>query len=176
MEEPVVGKRGREEGQVEKELDFGEENSKRHKPYNHILSLLDSEEEDSTEDLSPLMTTLEQEITCVSNNSDTLLECLPQEYEQENLKASVTCSPQVLKEEEEESDKERMMRHLLEASDDELGIPNSGDGLLGFGFEEEGFNGGDGFSSVCDKLWEFEDEKANYYALLQSELFLLWGH
>ena len=55
-------------------------------------------------------------------------------------------------------------------SDDELGIPNSGDGL--WGFEDNEFTSGDGFSSLCDKLWELEDERANYYAFLQSELFL----
>ncbi|TKY69700.1 hypothetical protein E2542_SST05982 [Spatholobus suberectus] len=130
------------------------------------------------------MTTLQQEITCASNNTsdDTLLLCPTHENDQDNiaitsLEDTTTTSncfstSQVLKE-EDESDRERVMRHLLQASDDELGIPNSGDGLFGFG--ENGFNNGDGFSSLCDKLWELEDERANYYAFLQSELFL-GGH
>ncbi|XP_061338822.1 uncharacterized protein LOC133285585 [Gastrolobium bilobum] len=181
MEETLVPKRPREEALVEKDLDF-EEYSKRHKPYNHILSLLDSEEEESTEDLSTLMTSLQKEITCVSNNSDTLLMCPAQENYQHNLtsleeSSTSTClsAPHVLKE-DEENDKEKVMKHLLQASDDELGIPNTdGAGLLDFG-EDHGFNSGeDVFSSLCDKLWELEDETANYYALLQSELFL-WGH
>lgn len=179
MEDTLVPKRPREEAHVvSKDLDFEEEYTKRHKPYNHILSLLEIEEEDSSEDLSPLMTTLQQEITCASNNTkDTLLVCPTKENDQDNLANTTledtTATSQVLKE-EEESDKERVMRHLLQASDDELGIPSSGDGIFGFG--EDGFNNcGDGFSSLCDKLWELEDEKANYYAFLQSELFL-GGH
>lgn len=178
MENTLVPKRPREEAQLEKDLDF-EEYSKRHKPYNHIISLLDSdsEEENSTEDLSPLMTTLQQEITCPSDSLDALLMGPAQEKAQENLTSledSLT-STHVLKAEEDEKDK--VMRHLLEASDDELGIPNRGDdaGWLGFG-EELGLinSSGDEFSSLCDKLWEIEDERANYYALLQSEIFL-WG-
>lgn len=181
MEETVVPKRPREDAQMEKDLDF-EEYSKRHKPYTHILSLLESEEEESIQDLSPLMTTLQNEITCASNNPDALLICPAKENDQYNLTTSAakledcstfTCnfsSPHhhALKEDEEES----VIRHLLQASDDELGIPNTGDGLVDCG--EDGFKIGDGFSSLCDELWEFEDDVANYHALLQSELFL-WG-
>lgn len=180
MEETVVPKRPRE-AQIEKDLDF-EEYTKKHKPYNQIISLLDSEEEESNEDLSPLITTLQQEITCdIVSNPNTLLMSSTQDNDQNNL---VSCdanievgltsnTPIVLKEEEEEDDKEKVMRHLLQATDDELGIPNIGDGLMGFG--DHGFHGGDEFSSLCYKLWELEDERANYYDLLQSELFL-WGH
>ncbi|KAK7407360.1 hypothetical protein VNO78_09209 [Psophocarpus tetragonolobus] len=183
MEESLVPKRPRgeeqQEAQVEtKDLDFEHDySSKRHK---HILSLLDLEEDESTQDLSPLITTLQQEITCASSNNtqDALFLCPTQENYQDTLTITSledgTPSSQVLKEEEEESDKERVMRHLLQASDDELGIPNIvDDGIFGFG--ENGFNGGDGFSPLCDKLWELEDERANYYAFLQSELFL-GGH
>lgn len=192
MEETKIPKRPRE-AQMEKDLDF-EESSKKHKPYNHILSLLDLdlEEEESTQDLSPMITTLQQEITCASNNyQDTLL---VSQNDQNSLTSfgcnileddstlpcfsSTTCQHVLKEEEEEEDEKVKVMRHLLEASDDELGIPStSGDdyGLVGFGGEDYGFNGGDEFSSLCDKLWELEDERANYYDLLQSELFL-WGH
>lgn len=178
MEETTGSKRPREETQLQ-ELDF-EEHSKRHKPYNHILSLLESEEEDSSEDLSSLITTLQQEITCACT-PDTLLSPA-QENDQDNpttttttledYSASASSSPPqseigALKEDEED-DKERIMRHLLEASDDELGIPNGGDGLMDF--SEDGFNGRDGFSSFGNGLWELEDETANYYTLLLSEL------
>ena len=194
MEESVIPKRPREEleAQVGKDVVDFEECSKRHKPYNHILSLLESEEEESTQDLSPLMTTLQQELTCASsnNNSDTPSMCPSQGNDQDNLttnnfttnldesSSTSTCfsTPHDALKEDEVDDKERVMRHLLQASDDELGIPSTGDGSLDFG--EWGFNNGDGdgdgFSSLCDNLWELEDEAANYYALLQSELFL-WG-
>ncbi|CAK8536770.1 unnamed protein product [Lathyrus sativus] len=190
MEETKMPKRPREP-QMERDLDF-EESSKKHKPYNHILSLLDLEEEESTQDLSPMIRTLQQEITRASDNyQDTLL---ISQNDQNNLTSfgcnileddstlscfSSTTSQHVLKEEEEEDEKVKVMRHLLQASDDELGIPStSGDdyGVVGFGGEDYGFNGGDEFSSsLCDKLWELEDERANYYSLLQSELFL-WGN
>ncbi|KAL2349273.1 hypothetical protein Fmac_003273 [Flemingia macrophylla] len=174
----VMPKRAREEAQVEEGLDSKEEEySKRHKPYNHILSLLDSEEEESTQDLSPLITTLQKEITCASDNTshdDAHLLCPTPENDQFTLTIT-TLEDNTTTSQEEESDKERVMRHLLHASDDELGIPSSGDndGFLGFG--EDRVNIGDEFSSLCDKLWELEDERANYYAFLQSELFL-GGH
>lgn len=63
---------------------------------------------------------------------------------------------------EEEGERERVMRHLLEASDDELGIPN-GEFLVG-----EGVDG----VALSDALWELEDEAANYYTLFQSQLFM----
>ncbi|XP_004490027.1 uncharacterized protein [Cicer arietinum] len=188
MEESEVPKRPRE-AQMEKDLEFEEYSSKRHKPYNHIISLLDLEEEESTQDLSPIMTTLQQEITCASNNKDTLLISQDNQNDQNNLttfgcnlddNSTLTyfSTPHELKEEEED-EKVKVMRHLLQASDDELGIPNTtsgdNDGLIGFLGEDDGFNGGDEFSFLCDKLWELEDERANYYALLQSEIFL-WGH
>lgn len=183
-----MSKRPREE-EEEKDLNFEQDySSKRQKPYTHILSLLDSEEEDSTQDLSPLITTLQQEITCASNNDDfqdPLLGCPTQPIDLDNLttmdglenEAAATSEEVVVvvkEKEEEESEKEKVMRHLLQASDDELGIPSSGDGVFEF-VGEDGFNSENGFSSLCDKMWELEDERANYYAFLQSELFL-GGH
>ncbi|XP_027347336.1 uncharacterized protein LOC113858783 [Abrus precatorius] len=177
MEETVVPKRPREEPQVTEDAQnicHEKEPSKRHKPYNNILSLLESEElEDSTQDLSPFITTLQQEITNCASDSDTLL---TQEHKltttstPNSLEKSSTCTTHHSNDTVKDDDKERVMRHLLEASDDELGIPNRVEGLLDFG--EDGFNGGDMFSSICDGLWELEDETANYYALLQSGLFL----
>lgn len=175
MEETVVPKRPREESQVKEDLDDCEEFSKRHKPYNLILSLLESEEEDSTQDLSPLMTTLQHELitTCASHHdSDTLLSQPQNNSTQENLTTSISTtscgnSNDIVVKEDKGDEKERVMRHLLEASDDELGIPSRVDHeLLDFG--EDMFP-----STICDGLWELEDiDTANYYALLQSELFL----
>ncbi|KAG4921137.1 hypothetical protein AAZX31_18G114800 [Glycine max] len=184
MEERVVPKRPREEETLEHKdasldsYELLESSSKRHMPYNHILSLLESEEEDSTQDLSPLITALQQEITNCANDSDTLLS-------QHNLTNTTTttnnnlesCSSSTTQYSsnmvEEHDDKEGVMRHLLEASDDELGIPNKEDESLDHGEDGFNFNGGDMFSSFCDGLlWDLEDEAANYYDLLQSQLFL----
>lgn len=171
-------KRQRDETQIEN----GEEEaySKRQKSYDDILSLLESEEEEPNQDLSSLITTLQQELSSESgsnpNNSFGSGETDPENPTMALVEDYMTCSssnsPRVLKEDEpeEEEEKERVMRHLLEASDDELGIPNREEaGLYG----EEVFNGGEdiGFS-VKEGLWELEDEAANYYALLQSELFI----
>ncbi|XP_051149006.1 uncharacterized protein LOC127263816 [Andrographis paniculata] len=64
-----------------------------------------------------------------------------------------------------------VMRHLLEASDDELGLPNCTD--------DEALNTADVSCSENfpidfgnDGLWEFEDVAAGYYTMLQSELFM----
>ncbi|XP_020228022.1 uncharacterized protein LOC109809191 [Cajanus cajan] len=177
MEESLLSKRPREEPLNKEDLlDCDElESSKRHKPYNHILSLLESEEEDSTQDLSPIITALQQEITNFPSDSDTL------SSQHNNLTTANNnnledyyCSSsttQYSSDMVEEHGKEGVMRHLLEASDDELGIPNIGDGSNDFG--EDGFNGGgDMLSSICDGLWQLEDEAANYYDLLRSQLFL----
>lgn len=69
----------------------------------------------------------------------------------------------------EEDDKEKMIRHLLEASDDELGLPNR----IDFNGDTNFDNVGHSVFSVCDGgLWELEDEAANYYTLLQAQLFM----
>ncbi|KAG6654325.1 hypothetical protein I3843_05G126700 [Carya illinoinensis] len=174
-------KRHREETQMD-----DCEDSKRHKSYNHILSLLEAEaeEEEPTQDLSSLITTLQQELSSDSifnplsfptadavdpenpTTASTTLE--DQTSSSSSSSSSYSSSTLLLKEDEEEDDKDRVIRHLLEASDDELGIPNREVGEVYGG--NEGFNG-DGFS-LCDGLWELEDEAANYYTLLQSELFM----
>lgn len=143
---------------------------KRYKSCNQILSsnIFEEEEEVFSQDLSALLTTLQQEF------SDPLLGPNPEEagpYHQAVGSGSSDCSPcsySVVSEEDDE--KERMIRHLLEASDDELGIPNRVDSC------DEEFNGPLDLlhnpSSLCDGLWELEDEAANYYTLLQAELFM----
>lgn len=171
--ESVAPKRPRPQ---EEEVNSEESLSKRQKqPYSQIISLLESEEEESPQDLSTLITTLQNEIITSSDDNTLLAQPLPEnspatiEVASDEKATACTTSP--------------VMRHLLEASDDELGIPNSTAGW-DFGGDNNGFISGDsffnvneaedinGFASFCDGLWEFEDETANYYALLQSQLFL----
>ncbi|PON67079.1 zinc finger CCHC domain protein [Trema orientale] len=176
-------KRQWEETHIE---NIGEEDyHKRQKSYSDILSLLDEEEEEPNQDLSSLITTLQQELSSESGsdpnsfgtgetdpeNPTTASSAAVEDYTcTSSSSSSSSNSPLVSKEDEpeEEEEKERVMRHLLEASDDELGIPNmeAGSG------REIWFNGGDTAFSVSEGLWELEDEAANYYALLQSELFM----
>ncbi|XP_021897677.1 uncharacterized protein LOC110814475 [Carica papaya] len=166
MADAVPLKRQREEtDQTHVEDEVVEEN-KRHKSYTHILSLLDAEEDEPNQDLSSLITTLQQELSSESDFDHTF-PCPPSANPTTTpASSSSSCS-------NEEDDRERVIRHLLEASDDELGIPNR-DGTDVVGEQGFVFNGdGDGFSApFCDGLWELEDEAANYYALLQSELFM----
>ncbi|XWS64275.1 hypothetical protein CRYUN_Cryun06bG0172400 [Craigia yunnanensis] len=183
MAEQTSLKRQREETQSSDQEHV--EETKRHKSYNHILSLLEAEEDEPNQDLSSLITTLQQELSSDSVLDDPLpCPAATFEADQENLTTTAatnittcfedyTSATSSLKEDEDQDDKERVIRHLLEATDDELGIPNREDGV---GIEvvefEEGFNNvGNGFA-LCDGLWELEDEAANYYTLLQSELFM----
>ncbi|KAG6426287.1 hypothetical protein SASPL_110509 [Salvia splendens] len=140
---------------------------KRQKPYNNILNLLDEEEpepsNEPSQDLSAMFTSLEQELSSSGSGSDTTnfdFEPLPEASEHSQPLASAG--------DEDESVKS-VMRHLLEASDDELGIPNTTDenGV-------ENFNGAEDlpFAFTDHELWEFEDVAANYYTVLQSELFM----
>ncbi|KAK6931209.1 hypothetical protein RJ641_003002 [Dillenia turbinata] len=168
-------KRQREEPQVEEILEE-EETAKRHRPsssssYNHILSILEAEnEEESNQDLSSLMTSLQQELS----SSDSFPASFPENPSSVSLSATsdANLSNVVASKEDEEEDKERVIRHLLEASDDELGIPNIE--VRSNGDDEVGLNAGDGFGGFGfgDGFWELEDEAANYYTLLQSELFM----
>ncbi|KAI4328415.1 hypothetical protein L6164_020772 [Bauhinia variegata] len=175
MEETMAAKRQREDEETQVEEWGSEEYSKRQKPYNHILSLLEADEEDPTQDLSPLITTLQQEITASVSDSETLFSSAQENTITSTTATSIASDSSATLKEDEEDDKEKIMRHLLEASDDELGIPNRGEdqyGLMDFGGDGFNNNGSNGFSSLCDGLWELEDETANYYSLLQSELFL----
>ncbi|KAG2708861.1 hypothetical protein I3760_05G212000 [Carya illinoinensis] len=149
-------------------------------------SLLEVEEVEPTQDLSSLITTLQQELSSDSifdplsfpssksdpkNPSTATATLEDQTSSSSSFYSSSSPSTLLLKEDEDqEDDKERVIRHLLEASDDELGIPNREVGVVYDG-DIDGFNGGDGLS-LCDGLWELEDEAANYYTLLQSELFM----
>ncbi|KAJ4711308.1 Zinc finger CCHC domain protein [Melia azedarach] len=130
----------------ETQLEDGEE-TKRHKSYNHIISLLEVEEDEPAEDLSSLMTK-----DCAITSS--------------SPSSASSCSK-----EDEANDRERVMRHLLEASDDELGIPSMEVRVNSTEYGDVGVNSGDELA-LCDGLWDLEDEAANYYTLLQSELFM----
>ncbi|GMI87370.1 hypothetical protein like AT1G69760 [Hibiscus trionum] len=173
MAEQVPSKRQREETQS------SNEETKRHKSYNHTLSFLETEEE-SSQDVSSLITSLQQQLS-----SDAVLDvpsppCQPplKAYDQDNPATTMvsiedyTTATSSLEgvEDYQDDDKEQVIRHLLEASDDELGIPNR-EGDVGVEFNEGFDNGGNCFA-LCDGLWELEDEAANYYTLLQSELFM----
>ncbi|XP_050375218.1 uncharacterized protein LOC126792782 [Argentina anserina] len=181
MVETQSSKRQRDEAQETQMLE--EPNKRQHKSYNHILSLLEEEEEVPAQDLNFLITTFQQELSSDDSlsNTDQLGSITTVDAsEGYNSSSSGSSSPSsssalFLKEgdeQERESSVEMVMRHLLEASDDELGIPQR---EVGSGYEdaeEAVFSSGDNWLSLCDGLWELEDEAANYYALVQSELFM----
>uniref|UniRef100_A0A2P2P4Q6 Uncharacterized protein MANES_05G099600 n=1 Tax=Rhizophora mucronata TaxID=61149 RepID=A0A2P2P4Q6_RHIMU len=177
-------KRQREETQV---VDL--EENKKHKSYNQILSLLEEEEDEPTQDLSSLITTLQHElspdsafdplsfpttesVTVVDQENNHPTTVTIEGYPSSSSSSSSSFSD--LFKEEEVDDSERVIRHLLEASDDELGIPNREEAASTV---ENGVDAGlgptlvDGLS-LWDGLWEFEDVNANYCALVQSELFM----
>ncbi|XP_048136352.1 uncharacterized protein LOC115726496 [Rhodamnia argentea] len=157
-------KRQREETEETHVDGPAEDQTKRLKPssssYPHnILSFLDDQLDDgqiSSQDLSSLISALQDELASESEPN------IPSEPE---LASPSSSSPG--EESDGDEDKEKVFRHLLVASDDELGLPSrEGEG------PEAGASGVELLS--CDGLWELEDEAANYYTLLQSELFM-WG-
>ncbi|GAB4839982.1 hypothetical protein Ancab_020691 [Ancistrocladus abbreviatus] len=206
MEETPL-KRQREETQIV-ELEE-EEVLKRQKSYKDIISILEEEEDEPNQDLSSLMTTLQQELSSSSSysydnfssvsssldsvlvgpvtvlNSSSSSEADPTEIMNSSTVLdynSLSPSQQLtVKGEGEEEEKEKVMRHLLEASDDELGLPNAvGAGGEAVVVEDDdqglvmgAISGGDLLPLGGDGLWDFEDhEAANYYSFFQSELFM----
>ncbi|KAF8091278.1 hypothetical protein N665_0450s0036 [Sinapis alba] len=154
------------------------EDSKRQKPsssstsYNEVQCLLEAQNE-AESDLTSLITTLQQEISTKEQNA-AVFEYPPLSSSSCSSSSSSSCAP---KEEEYESDKEKVMKHLLEASDDELGIPNTETGgsnyeIVNSETNQDYINGFSLLDGFGDGLWELEDEVANYYTLLQSELFM----
>ncbi|KAF8093859.1 hypothetical protein N665_0376s0006 [Sinapis alba] len=151
-----------------------QEDTKKQKPcsfsnsYNHVQCFLDN---DLT---SSLITTLQQELSTEEQNA--VVFEIPS-LSSSSCSSSSSSSSCTSKDEEYESDKEKVMKHLLEASDDELGIPTTEFGESNYEMVKNesnqdyvnGFSLLDGFG---DGLWELEDEAANYYTLLQSELFM----
>ena len=136
---------------------------KRQKSYTQILSLLDEDEEEPIHDLSSIITTLQQEISSPSSPQNTADAVTTATHDSVSTSSSSVTSSDSVKETEEEGESERVMRHLLQASDDELGIP-AGEFLVG--------DGVNGVLPFCDAFWELEDEAANYYTLFQSQLFM----
>ncbi|XP_074274565.1 uncharacterized protein LOC141598718 [Silene latifolia] len=153
-----------------------EEIIKRQKSYKDIITLLEEEEDDPNEDISSLISTLQEEIISstglnpVQPGSDDLNRVYSGSDEFDRV-----CSGSGGEEEEVE----KVMKHLLEASDDELGIPNLSGEMNGYDVvdvDEGHVDGGDLFLPVGEGLWEFEDHEANNYyeysSLLQSEIFM----
>ncbi|RZC69894.1 hypothetical protein C5167_033042 [Papaver somniferum] len=150
--------------------------------YSQILSILETEgeeeEEELVEDISSLITSLQQEISTSdglpTKESSTATTPLSDNDSNKDTFEDLSSSSSASSNEDEE-DKERVIRHLLEASDDELGIPQMG---LDFEFEDDEVRSNYGevglfnLGGYDSGLWEFEDETANYYTLLQSELFM----
>lgn len=169
MAEATQSKRQRED---DDNYQCKEEDTKRHKSYNHILSILEQEEDEPSEDLLDIFQILQQELSSSDSSAvDDPLQISASAPEADHQSggsaASESSSPSSKEDDDEEDDKVRMMRHLLEASDDELGLPNrleSGEEEINS--VENPFFLGDGL------LWELEDDAANYYTLLQSELFM----
>ncbi|KAL4586834.1 hypothetical protein LXL04_011479 [Taraxacum kok-saghyz] len=148
----------------ENDGDSQTESTKRHRN-----SYIDDKQQESPQDLSDFFTNL---------SSDAFL-VFSQQPEPEPDNESASNMKQELADDDDE--KERVIRHLLEASDDELGIPSrvegGGDGgNVGDGGGVDDEIAGDEYTdfsfTLCDGLWELEDEAANYYTLLQSELFM----
>ncbi|KAJ0247588.1 hypothetical protein HA466_0160280 [Hirschfeldia incana] len=173
MAETTPLKRHREEETLAEE-----ETNKRQKPsssssssYNdQILSLLNDSDElnQPNNDLTSCIISLQQDISSDDQNGAV--------SEVSNVENSSSCVSS--KEDDvDEENKEKVMQHLLEASDDELGLPNNEFGESNYEMIKNeisqdyvyGDNLLDGFG---DAFWELEDEAANYYALLQSQLFL----
>lgn len=159
--------------------------SKRQKPYNNILNhLLDQEEDeqyqvepthDLSHDFSAIFTTLQQELASASTSPDSHDSVLPpskaappaEEQEAEQSHHQPTSA-------DEDDGVKSVMRRLLEASDDELGIPNRNDEELDHNIEIWN-SAADNFPFAFSDhhgLWELEDEAANYYSVLQSGLFM----
>ncbi|KAK9119327.1 hypothetical protein Scep_017420 [Stephania cephalantha] len=144
---------------------------KRHKSFNQIISLLDEDEEEPNQDLSSFITTLQQELfseqLCSSSNP------LHEEPDLHSPNAiEITLMSNEGSEDGHQSDMERIMRHLVEASDDELGIdPCHENRVCEDDQSDLGSVNGGGSGQFSLEMWEIEDETANFYTLLQSEMF-----
>ncbi|KAJ8647027.1 hypothetical protein MRB53_000050 [Persea americana] len=141
----------------EEETQQGEAETKRQCSFHHILSILESDEEDPTQDLSSLITTLQQELFTHRPQSEPTLNNQTQ-TDPTNSFSSPPPSPTGLFKEDNE---EEVIRQLLEALDDDLGETQR-ENEVGIGGEV----------STCGGMWELDDEAANYYTLVQSKLFL----
>ncbi|GAA0141684.1 hypothetical protein LIER_02771 [Lithospermum erythrorhizon] len=157
-------KRQREEENILEKVDF--QDSKHHKTCNQIIPSLDEDvEEFNPENFSEIFTILQEELSTSDSNFNNFV-ASPNSHQEH--KTSACDSIQTSKDDEKEDDDkyDNVMKHLLEASDDELGLPN---------VEENGdaeINGRDFPFPLNLGWWEFEDEAANYYAMMQPEFLL----
>ncbi|KAL0327186.1 UNVERIFIED_CONTAM: hypothetical protein Scaly_0926600 [Sesamum calycinum] len=166
-------KRLREESHDSESLGFDDSNSnsKRQKPYTNILSLLEEEEEEEqpSQDLSAIYTTLQQELSSSTTSKSAAFDfdytSFAAAEQEETPHQQPTAAPSTS---DEDEGVKSVMRHLLEASDDELGIPNTEDNYNVEISSDENFP----FAFADDGLWEFDDVAANYYTMLQTELFM----
>ncbi|KAJ4916561.1 Uncharacterized protein Rs2_02111 [Raphanus sativus] len=174
MAETAPIKRHREEETLPEE-----ETIKRQKPSSsssssnndQILRLLDDSDEinQPNNDLTSFINALQQEIS--SNDKNATVSGAS------NVEASSTSSVSSEEDDVDDENNEKVMQHLLEASDDELGIPNTGFGENNYDMIKNDINqdyvyGNSLLDGFGDAFWELEDFAANYYTLLQSELFL----
>ncbi|XP_043717631.1 uncharacterized protein LOC122665541 [Telopea speciosissima] len=164
-------KRLREETEEEEEI----EETKRHRPYHDLLSILeDEEEEPHQDDLSSLMTTLQQKLSPSEPHSlSSLPETTATPSETVSIDPPTTSIANIdtrsFKEEGEQKGS-TIIRHLLEASNDELGIPKTQirlqtkyeDEDISGGVYSGGSNNGEDGTTISlfdfpDGLWDFED-------------------
>lgn len=136
MAEPP-SKRQRDNHDVDDDHDHP--HTKKERPYDDIiLSLLEDDEDvPSNQDLSSFITSLQRELDNTPADISTSSSASSLANKEDTNEAV----------EEDEEDKERLMRRLLEASDDELGLPSRDDDSGEFGWGEGIF---------CDGLWEIE--------------------
>ncbi|XP_030549418.2 uncharacterized protein LOC115754519 [Rhodamnia argentea] len=158
--------------------DEEEEEGKRQKPYKDVLSLLEEEEDVPGQDLSSLIASLQQELTSGSGPGPSAASAA-KEADAEAPSPSAPPFPSPVGGGGGADERERVMRRLLEASDDELGLPSRESSEVGDGVGvEEGDDGpcggggdGQGWIDLCEGLvWELKDEAADHYALLEPGL------
>ena len=171
MAETTPIKRHREEETLAEE-----ETNKRQKPssssYNdQILCLLDDSDELNlpNNDLASFIHTLQQDISSDDQNGVV--------SRVSNVEDSSTSCVSSKEDDVDEESKEKVMQHLLEASDDELGLPSNEFGesnyeMIKNDVSQDYIYGDSLLDGFGDAFWELEDEAANYYTLLQSQLFL----
>ncbi|CAN8291626.1 unnamed protein product [Cochlearia groenlandica] len=145
----------------------------------------EEEEEEQTLIAKEEETTKRQKLNQINNDLTSYLTDLIQEnHDQKEIEDtwndSCVSSKEIEEEVNDDDYKEKVMQHLLEASDDELGIPNNTE-FGGSDYEmikddvNQDYNyvyGDSLLDGFGDVFWELEDEAANYYTLLQSQLFL----
>ncbi|KAF8046697.1 hypothetical protein N665_3513s0003 [Sinapis alba] len=174
MAETTPLKRHREEEALAEE-----ETNKRQKPsssssssYNdQIICLLNDSDElnQPNNDLTSFINSLQQEISSDDQNG-----VVSRVSNVEDSSPSCVSSKE---DDVDEENKEKVMQHLLEASDDELGLPNNEFGeshyeMIKNEISQDHVYGDSLLDGFGDAFWELEDEAANYYTLLQSQLFL----